>query len=396
MNKHLPNLDPLRFFAASTVLCYHVDAYLLANNYKKAPIPFFPFDHGDIAVVFFFVLSGFLITYLLLVEKQERAHISIRKFYLKRVFRIWPLYFLIIVLAFSFFNYSSYFQVNGPENVIDVGRHLLLNIVLLLLIAPNVALLSTTSLGYANPSWSIGVEEQFYLLWPWLIRSKNYLKYMIYILVSMYLLSNGIVGRGLTMLVKYHVVENSSPLYIIFFKINRFFTYWASFKIDAMAIGAIGAHLVINKSSLLTTLYSRSFQIFTWAIFVIMMFFHHIVPYQVYAVVFMLMILNLSTNPNTIINIPNPVLNYLGKISYGIYMYHLITVIPVIKFVTGVLHLPVSLSTELLICVISLLLTIAIAIVSYNTFEKFFLRIKDKLTTYNNKVAMPQPARQAS
>ncbi|HWZ13617.1 MAG TPA: acyltransferase [Mucilaginibacter sp.] len=384
MNKHLPNLDPLRFFAAATVVFYHVDAFLLANHYKNAPLIFFPFEHGDLAVVFFFVLSGFLITYLLLVEKEERAHISIKKFYLKRIFRIWPLYFLIVILAFSYFNFSSYFFIDGPPNVIDAGKHLVLNIILLLLIAPNVALLSTTSLGYANPTWSIGVEEQFYLLWPWLIRSKHYFMYILYIIVIMYLLSNGIVARGLTMLVKYHILEINSVLYTLIFKINKFFTFWASFKIDAMAIGAIGAHLFVKRSWLLQTLYSRSFQIFTWSIFVILIFFHHVVPYQVYAIIFMLIILNISTNPDTIINIPNRTLNYLGKISYGIYMYHLLTVIPAIKFVTTVCRLPVNIYTEILICFISLILTIAIAFVSFNTFEIFFLRIKDRLTAYNH------------
>ncbi|WP_369075954.1 acyltransferase family protein, partial [Escherichia coli] len=60
------------------------------------------FIHGDLGVNFFFVLSGFLITFLLFSEKEKYSHISITHFYLRRIFRIWPLYFLTLILGFFF------------------------------------------------------------------------------------------------------------------------------------------------------------------------------------------------------------------------------------------------------------------------------------------------------
>src|SRR5690554_4577142 len=57
------------------------------------------FNNGGVAVTFFFVLSGFLITYLLLKEKQATQNVSIKKFYFKRVLRIWPLYFLLVFIG---------------------------------------------------------------------------------------------------------------------------------------------------------------------------------------------------------------------------------------------------------------------------------------------------------
>ena len=67
---YLPNLNGLRFIAASIVVCYHFDEMLADNGYKKNNLHLFPFNFGAFAVVFFFVLSGFLITYLLLKEKE--------------------------------------------------------------------------------------------------------------------------------------------------------------------------------------------------------------------------------------------------------------------------------------------------------------------------------------
>lgn len=57
------------------------------------------FRNGGHAVTFFFVLSGFLITYLLLKERERMGTIKVKKFYLKRVLRIWPLYFLLIFIG---------------------------------------------------------------------------------------------------------------------------------------------------------------------------------------------------------------------------------------------------------------------------------------------------------
>jgi peptidoglycan/LPS O-acetylase OafA/YrhL len=376
---HLPNLNAFRFFAAATVMFYHVDVLLVANKYKSNYLSFFPFQHGDIAVVFFFVLSGFLITYLLLIEKEEMGSISIRKFYLKRVFRIWPLYFLVVILSFSYFNYSDFFHIEGSTNVINIGRHLILNVILLILICPNGALINTISLGYANPTWSIGVEEQFYLIWPWLLRRKNYLAYIFVIIISIYLLSNGIIARAANSFVKLHWIVIDSFLNVILMKIDKFFTFSFSFRIDAMGLGAIGAHLFVKKSSLLKILYATYFQIFNLVIFTLILLLPHQVPYQFYAVIFMIVILNIGTNPKSLIQIKSRLLNYLGKISYGIYMFHLFLVFPAIHLVGLMLHAPVNIFSELLICVVTMLFTVAVAAFSYNTFEKIFLTMKGNI-----------------
>ena len=91
----------MRFFAALAVVITHVE--LLKGQYGKPNLwqsNKLIFELGALGVVFFFVLSGFLITYLLLEEKTTTNTINIKKFYLRRILRIWPLYIRIFVAGF--------------------------------------------------------------------------------------------------------------------------------------------------------------------------------------------------------------------------------------------------------------------------------------------------------
>ena len=65
------------------------------------------FTNGGIGVDIFFLISGFLITYLLLVEENETQTIAVKSFYMRRILRIWPLYYLIIGLSFFLFSHIA-------------------------------------------------------------------------------------------------------------------------------------------------------------------------------------------------------------------------------------------------------------------------------------------------
>ena len=91
-------MNALRFFAASLVVFHHAEQIRIKNDLFNLKLFSF-FNNGGIAVTFFFVLSGFLITYLLLKEKFFSGSISIKKFYYRRILRIWPLYFLLVFLG---------------------------------------------------------------------------------------------------------------------------------------------------------------------------------------------------------------------------------------------------------------------------------------------------------
>src|SRR6186713_361533 len=98
----LPGLNALRFFTASLVVFMHVHS---GQGMLGLPqLPAWPILFQRLyAVSFFFVLSGFLITYLLLKEHEHTGTISIKSFYLRRAFRIWPLYFITIGIGMFFY-----------------------------------------------------------------------------------------------------------------------------------------------------------------------------------------------------------------------------------------------------------------------------------------------------
>ncbi|HET9503954.1 MAG TPA: acyltransferase family protein [Hymenobacter sp.] len=97
-----PNLDGLRFLAFFAVFLFHSlytpDAGIAASSLYQ--VPYQLTRVGDLGVNFFFVLSGFLITYLLLSEKQLMGRVAIGAFYMRRILRIWPLYFVVVFIGF--------------------------------------------------------------------------------------------------------------------------------------------------------------------------------------------------------------------------------------------------------------------------------------------------------
>src|SRR4029079_7687100 len=102
-----PNLDGLRFISFFAVFLYHCDLSVfsyLGDSYPKTQQALtFLFRHGNLGVNFFFVLSGFLITYLLIKEKELKGNIHVGNFYVRRILRIWPLYYLCLIIGFIAF-----------------------------------------------------------------------------------------------------------------------------------------------------------------------------------------------------------------------------------------------------------------------------------------------------
>lgn len=162
---YFPNLNGLRFIAALMVIVHHIEQIKLVlkdKSYKE--IDFFNGIMGTQAVIFFFVLSGFLITYLLLLEEKQFKFINIKQFYKRRILRIWPLYFFIIFLAFFVLPHISLFNIYNLYDS-NIYKDLIKKLALFIFLLPNIAL-SIYSVPYAAQTWSIGCEEQFYIFWP--------------------------------------------------------------------------------------------------------------------------------------------------------------------------------------------------------------------------------------
>jgi peptidoglycan/LPS O-acetylase OafA/YrhL len=170
---HLHGLDGLRGIACFAVFIDHVEQYAEWLSWPHAYGPALQ-ALGREGVELFFVLSGYLITYRLLIEQRARGRFSISAFYLRRALRIWPLYYFVVAVAFVgvpwLMNHAAGAYLRDAwgwylDGIPGDGR-LLLYVALL----PQVAFVTATPVLCATHLWSVGVEEQFYLVWPWLLR----------------------------------------------------------------------------------------------------------------------------------------------------------------------------------------------------------------------------------
>ncbi|MBS1655131.1 MAG: acyltransferase, partial [Bacteroidetes bacterium] len=160
---YFPNLNGLRAIGALIVMIGHIEflkRFWHVPSYDWFPIP------GKIGVTLFFALSGFLITSLLLQELKQTKKVSLRKFYIRRILRIWPLYYTIVFLGILILNNIGFLKM--PVYSDHVYQNLsLTNILILLFILPNF---TNFYIPFADQKWSIVIEEQFYLVQPLIIK----------------------------------------------------------------------------------------------------------------------------------------------------------------------------------------------------------------------------------
>ena len=327
---------------------------------------------GSLGVTLFFVLSGFLITYLLIAEKEKSGTVQIKKFYIRRILRIWPLYFLIIIAGLFIFPYIPFFTF--PVWSSDVFWHYGVKIILFFLILPNVALLLYPPMPYMKQTWSIGVEEQFYLLWPVIITySKNYLRPLLIITFSFM-----IATLFLFWVTNKEFIRGFAGLPLLNFSKQ----YISSFRVGSMAIGGIAAYVAyFEPARVLKVIFSVPLQ---WGLYIVLipcLLTGVTVPYfqnECYSALFALAIINLACNKRSVVSLENSVLDYLGKISYGIYMYHPIAIMLSLKMAMFLKGDEGGPSFNGILYTSALLITVIMAGVSYKYIESYFLRFKKR------------------
>lgn len=170
--KHLAELDVVRFWAFFAVFVFH--AFRVYPATLALPLGHTLFgcllvikETGRFGVDLFFTLSAFLITSLLATEKAETGRVHLGKFYVRRMLRIWPLYFAV---AFAMFGLAAWLR--EPEMASYFWPFVLLvpNWAWVMLGTPHVQHAMFLSLMVF---WSLGMEEQFYLIWPLLMRKAS-------------------------------------------------------------------------------------------------------------------------------------------------------------------------------------------------------------------------------
>jgi peptidoglycan/LPS O-acetylase OafA/YrhL len=362
---HFQGLNSLRFLAAFFVVLGHVP---LTQESVGLPHPSWGafFFRGAFAVSFFFTLSGFLITYLLLDEERRTGEIHVRSFYLRRVCRIWPLYFAVVFFGLFFYN------VLLPRLGIPYRVEYRLTTALLLysLLLPNLMNSLYTVGGVLNPSWSIGVEEQFYLLWaPAVKRVRGRLP----------LLSGVILAVSLTFFCLAHWNV---------FGPHEWKNFVSQLKFHFMAAGALCAWCLHRHREAFLRLPVFAHRLVQIVLFALLLDFYlwNGIPWGwlgeevLQIVLYSWLIVNVAANPRNVLPIGNRVFEYLGTISYGIYMLHMLAV-----YATAELFKRSSWwrgGSLTLYCVayygMVFGLTLLLAHLSYRFWERPFLRLKDR------------------
>jgi peptidoglycan/LPS O-acetylase OafA/YrhL len=370
--KYFPGLNSLRFFAAFLVVISHAESIRKKSGFDNLE-GYGLFQNGGNAVSFFFVLSGFLITYLLLKEYGETGTVNVKYFYLNRVLRIWPLYFLLVGFGAillpklaSLINYSY----TVPYHFDQVWYYFIFFL-------PGLV---TFYYGhhFLEPLWSIGVEEVFYLFWAPLFKRAR--KNILSVLVAIVVVKLVLITLGQV------------------YKWDGVFRYLLSiFQFEAMAVGGLGAYFVFHRKSSLESLwlYRRGVQTIFYLLLTSYLVFHPAIsaflqPFSTVTTpvvtllvdfLFIYLIIGTSLVPANLFRLENRKLSYLGEISYGIYMYQLVAISIAIILLKGFLaNLNLILGTMVYYAVI-LCTLIAISSLSKRFFENFFLKYKKKTHT---------------
>jgi peptidoglycan/LPS O-acetylase OafA/YrhL len=380
--KYFPNLDGLRFIGALFILVLHVEGIKRLHGGKVINTIWHFESLGYIAVCLFFVLSGFLITYLLLKEKQKTGTVNFRKYYIKRTLKIWPLHCFILILGFFILPY--FFGFIGTFYSNKMYGHFWFNLFGSALFLSPLVIVTGGLPETIGAIWSVGVEEVFYLFWPLILkRTKNYLPVFIGIALAGLLINNGFLLMN-------NII--SIPAGYTHFMIDIKVTL-VRYAFGCMAIGGIGAYLVVfEKQKILSVIYRKDVQWVVYIVAVTMLIlkvnltgvrgenFPNISS-ELYSLFFCFFIINIATNPSSIVRFNYKWITYLGKISYGIYLYNPIMRIFSFELTKYLFHAEVSgLAMNLTLYGFTISFTILIAILSYEFFEKNFLNLRSKFT----------------
>ncbi len=263
-----------------------------------------------------------------------------------------------------------------------------INLLFLVLFAVNVQMaFFKYNEGIAEITWSVCMEEQFYLGWPWLIRyySKRLLQ-LFGVLVAVSMLSKLLFYL---LMEQGHITEHRMKLINYVFILN---------SLELFGMGMLGAWFFSNRERykiIYARLFHRVTQWVMWVVallFAVDMFplpdtFRYFFGHGLAAIVFSYIILAAVTE-RSVVNFEQPLLRTLGKISYGIYLYHTVVCQLTIMLFVKVLRVPAGslIGYDIIYPLTCLLLTALIAYASYRLFEKRFLEMKQKISVIKTRI----------
>ena len=357
IKKQLPNISVLRAFLAITVVLLHVP--LMTKNMGLPSFNDWPIlQKGYNAVWVFFSLSGFLIINLLYKEKTKNGQVNVLKFYKRRILRIYPVYYFVLLFGLAYYHFLLPLMGIKFETNYSVIEALIWCVGFL----PNVFFSLFDPGGILSVLWSIGIEEQFYLIIAPIsrfIKSERF-KLILAIFTVIYFTC-------------YFIPEFE------FLRRYRFMFFYFSMG---------GLIAILNQQGkinfLIFLFFNRQIKWILYLLFFvyfftnILNFENEVLKHLVGLILFPLFILNITEEKEIIIS--NRFLNYLGEISYGIYMYHMIA-LNLITFLVMKLELQSQFSPLFIILTLNLgtiIVTIVFAHLSFYYVEKKFINLKQR------------------
>lgn len=391
---HFVQLDALRFLAAFMVVFVHAfDGWSgwfgipkkLASDDGKSWSWFGQHLHNFVAnfhfgVDLFFLISGFLITYLLIREKSEKGKVNIPAFFVRRILRIWPLYFFIIGICFFWFSpwMNSTYERMGiiPRDIHYKSVMLFYN---------NFHTIATKSWDFPFAHfWSICIEEHFYLVWPFLVALIP-LKRLPTVLVTIIL--GSMIFRAWAF---YNISESWFTL-----NLNTLA------RIDALALGGLVAWGHFHRPFKLRM--PLAVRILLLGILLWCMCVDDLSDWSnifmvcwkrfLYLCLAGLLMMNFVFNPEAKFRWgPNHIFNYLGRCCFGIYLWGNILLQLIIYKIFLAENKPV---TDWLInhigfgktyWLIVLSFSLIVPIISYELIEKPFMKLKSRFAIVKTRV----------
>ena len=348
---YVPELDGIRGFAILAVLLYH------------ANIPIF--KGGFIGVDIFFVLSGFLITSLLIKEYDKDNHINLKNFYLRRVLRLIP---ALVLLLFVFSTLSLIFL-----NIKTAMSNVFESIIVLLYSANWARAFQFHAPGFLGHMWSLSIEEQFYILWPltlrYLLRHIKSRRKIFIIVLSLIIVSWG---------VRVLLAESGASIERLYNGLDT----RADSLLTGCALGlALSSNLIVPKIQNILSVILKFLTPFSALVLLSIVFLGNINSMLYYdwlllviEILTTILILNIFFSKNSLLRkiFSNKILVWIGSISYGLYLWHYPVFMTMFKYFD---------SDSATVLLLGSLISFIIAALSFYFWERPFLKLKNKLTS---------------
>lgn len=364
---HHPELDGLRFCAFFAVFVHHAlqmqASWWAGQGVPEALVPWIMAAvlAGGFGVDFFFCLSAYLITELLLREHRAYGSVDFRAFFVRRALRIWPLYYVFVALSAG--------VLPGLLPLPELSQQELLSFVFFF--ANWEMALHGPVPGALGPLWSVAIEEQFYLVWPTVVRLAR-------------------PGRVATVAVVMVVVALATRTWLVWTGVEHPGIWCNTLaRLDPIALGALTSVALGGGAPRLAEPLRKALIAAGLACPVVLSRFFPMNEAQQPALVVVYLAVGLScavllvaclrSRPEGARVLAQPITVYLGRISYGLYVFHVLALI--------VAHEWVKPLPRVYAIVPGLALTLVFAMASYHGLEKPFLRLK---TRYARVASRPE------